>query len=78
MGDGGIIIEQHTITTIESRKKELIVGIFILLKMVPTQIIEDAIRQILSQNEMFNSKAIQKEMESNHKTVLSDSSITKI
>ena len=27
---------------------------------------------------MFNSKAIQKEMESNHKTVLSDSSITKI
>ena len=46
--------------------------------MVPTQIIEDAIRQILSQNEMFNSKAIQKEMESNHKTVLSDSSITKI
>ena len=42
-----------------------------------TQIIEDAIRQILSQNEMFNSKDIQKELESNHKIVLSDSSITK-
>ena len=42
-----------------------------------TQIIEDAIRQILIQNEMFNSKDIQKELESNHKIVLSDSSITK-
>ena len=31
-----------------------------------TQIIEDAIRQILSKNEMFNSKDIQKELESNH------------
>ena len=41
-----------------------------------TQIIEDAIRQILSQNEMFYSNDIQKELESNHKIVLSDSSIT--
>ena len=42
-----------------------------------TQIIEDAIRQILSQNEMFNSKDIQKELESNHKIALSNSSIIK-
>ena len=31
----------------------------------------------LSQNEMFNSKEIQKELESNQNIVLSDSSITK-
>ena len=41
-----------------------------------TQIIEDAIWQILSKNEMFNSKDIQKELESNHKIVLSNFSIT--
>ena len=42
-----------------------------------TKIIEDAIKQILSQNEMFNSKDNQKELESNHNIVLSDSSKTK-
>ena len=41
------------------------------------QAVEDPIGQILSLNEMFNSKDIQKELESNYKIVLSDSSIIK-
>ena len=65
-------------TTIESRIKELNSKKISRVKDgFNTQITEDAIRQILSQNEMFNSKDIQKEFKSSHKIVLSDSSITK-
>ena len=49
---------------------ELIVGRFLELKIVSKQIIEDTIRQFLSQNVMFNSKEIQKELDSNHEIFL--------